>query len=251
VAGTTRRLRADAERNRIRILDAARDVFIEQGPDAPLDEVARRAGIGIGTLYRRFPDRAALVRAVALDALERTVEEAHEASQEEPDAFAALTRYLHRALDTRVAAVFPTLMGALTVDDPGMMRARDAGSKAMQTLIDAAHRSGSLRRDVTFADLGLLLVRLSRPVPPFDRELNDRLAHRHLDLVVAGLRAEARPLSGPAMSLADLRASAAAGGRSDIDRPASRKGPATGTRSRSGASPPPPPRSSARRRTPS
>src|SRR3954454_11504336 len=84
------RLRADARRNRDQILRAARDVFVEHGPGAPLEEVGRRAGVGIGTLYRRFPDRRALQRAVALDTLERVTREIHLALTEEPEPFAAL-----------------------------------------------------------------------------------------------------------------------------------------------------------------
>ena len=72
-------LRADARRNREQLLLAARDVFVERGPDAPLEDVAQRAGVGIGTLYRRFPDRQALLRAVALDVLARVTAEAHAA----------------------------------------------------------------------------------------------------------------------------------------------------------------------------
>ena len=63
-AEAPRRLRADAARNSERLVRAAREVFAEQGPEARLDEVARRAGVGVATLYRRFPDKAVLVRAV-------------------------------------------------------------------------------------------------------------------------------------------------------------------------------------------
>src|SRR5919199_1988766 len=90
-----RGLRADARRNRAQVLAAARDVFVEQGPDAPLDEVARRAGVGIATLYRRFPDRAALQRAVALDVLAQAADAARQAEAEEADAVCALGRYMH------------------------------------------------------------------------------------------------------------------------------------------------------------
>src|SRR5437870_4758030 len=90
-----RGLRADAMRNRAHVLAAARDVFVEHGADAPLDEIARRAGVGIATLYRRFPDREALLRAVALDVLARTGDEARAAEAEEPDPFGALGRYMH------------------------------------------------------------------------------------------------------------------------------------------------------------
>src|SRR5215469_15537539 len=73
-------LRADARDNRRRLLEAARDVFIDRGPGAPLEEIARRAGTGIATLYRRFPDRRALIRDVVLDALQRTADEARQSA---------------------------------------------------------------------------------------------------------------------------------------------------------------------------
>src|SRR5256885_8664689 len=110
-------LRADARQNRDRILAAARDVFVELGAGAPLEEISRRAGTGIATLYRRFPDRPALMRAVVLDALARTEEEARRAAAEEPDSFGALTRYMHRALDIRVAAVIPALLEEISLAD--------------------------------------------------------------------------------------------------------------------------------------
>src|ERR1700716_368898 len=110
VTRTDRALRTDAARNRAHVLAAARDVFVEHGADAPLDEVARRAGVGIATLYRRFPDRATLMRAVVLEVLERVAHEARLALAEEPDAFSALVRYMHRALDIRIAAVIPVLL---------------------------------------------------------------------------------------------------------------------------------------------
>src|SRR5579871_1607351 len=91
------RLRADARRNRQQLLAAARDVFVELGADAPLDEVARRAGVGIATLYRRFPDRLALQRAVGLDVLAQAAEVARRAEVEESDAWRALGRYMHAA----------------------------------------------------------------------------------------------------------------------------------------------------------
>jgi AcrR family transcriptional regulator len=208
-----RPLRADAVHNRGRILDAARDVFVERGPGAPLDVIARRAGTGIATLYRRFPDRQALMRAVVLDALRKTADEARSAAEHEPDPFKALVRYMHRALDIRTGAVIPALLDEISLHDEEMIQARTAGSEALQGLIDAAHSAGTLRREVTFADIGLLIVRMSRPLPgAFPRDLNDRLGHRHLDLIVNGMRADATEvdISGPAMSLAQLQQLSAA-----------------------------------------
>jgi AcrR family transcriptional regulator len=204
-------MRADARRNRERILAAARDVLVDQGPDAPLDAIAAAAGVGIGTLYRRFPDRRALLRAVVLDVLARSAEEAQLALDEEADAFRALARYLHRALDLRVSAVMPALLDHMPPDDEEMTANRTRSWGLFQELVEQAHAAGSLRPDVTFADIGVLLVRLARPVPgPIPRDLDNRLAHRHLELVLDALRADCAepgsPLPEPALTVADLQA---------------------------------------------
>ena len=204
-----RPLRADARDNRRRLLEAARDAFIEHGPGAPLEEIARRAGTGIATLYRRFPDRQALMRQVVLDAIEGTIEAAHRAAAEEPDPFRALARYMLEVIDMRTAAVIPALLGAVPLDDEEFMRAREIGPGLVQDLLYAAQRAHAVRHDVTPADIGLLIVRLSRPLPGgFDRETNTGLSHRHLGVVLDGLRPPApqtAPLTGPALTFADLR----------------------------------------------
>ena len=206
-AGKTH-LRADAHRNREQVLLAARDVFIEQGPGAPLDDIARRAGVGIATLYRRFPDRQALIRALAFELWVDGGREARLALTEEPDAFRALARYMHRALDLRIAAAMPALVGQLPLQDEDGRRARDDAVAPVQAIIDAAQTEGTLRPDVAFADIGLMLIRLSRPLQPFDRTVNDSLAHRHLELLLDGLRADRASLTlpGPAVTLDGLRA---------------------------------------------
>jgi AcrR family transcriptional regulator len=215
-ASAPRKLRADARRNQEGLLAAARDVIVERGPGAPLEEVARRAGVGIGTLYRRFPDRQALLRAVVLDALTRTTEAAERALEGEVDGFAALTAYMRAALDLRISAVIPLVLESLDLDDEALRPARDASSAAVQRIVEAAHADGTLAREVTFADIGLLLVRLARPLPgPLDPELNHRLAHRHLDLLIEGLRppgAARGPIGGPALSFDELRHLTQAGG---------------------------------------
>ena len=208
-------MRADARRNRERLLAAARDVFVDQGPDAPLDAVSAAAEVGIGTLYRRFPDRRALVRAVVIDVLGLAGEEARLALSEEPDAFQALARYLHRALDLRISAVMPALLDHIPPDDEEIASIRTHSWGLFQQLVDQAHAAGTLRRDATFADIGFLLVRLARPLPgPIPRDLDNRLAHRHLELLLDGLRTDraepAAPLPEPALTLADLLAAGGA-----------------------------------------
>lgn len=215
-------LRADARRNRERILTAARDVFVEQGANAPLEEVAARAGVGIATLYRRFPDRESLHRAVALDVLGRIAEEARLALAEEPDAFRALARYMQRALDLRVSAVIPALLSEVPLADEEILPVRTRSSRLVQQLIDQAQADGTLRPDVTFADIGTSLVRLARPLPgPVSRDVNDGLARRHLILLLDGLRTNparpAAPLPDPAMTLRDLQALSPAGNQRGAD----------------------------------
>jgi AcrR family transcriptional regulator len=204
-----RPLRADARRNRERLLTAARDAFVEQGVDAPLEDIARRAGVGIGTLYRRFPDRHALVREVAVDVLTRVAAEARAALAEEPDAFAALARYLHRSLDLRIAAVMPVLTGEGAIGrDEEFLRVRDELGRLFESIVDGAQRAGLLWTDVGPGDLGLMTIRLARPLPlALDRAADDALAHRQLDVMLAGLRAGATGSApaAPALTLDDVR----------------------------------------------
>jgi len=199
-------LRADALRNRQHLLCAARDVFVEPGADAPLDEVASRAGVGIATLYRRFPDRESLQRAVALDVLEQASAAASVAEAEELDAVVALGRYMHAALDLRISAVMPVLLGHISFEDEEMTRARDQATAPVLRMIAAGQAAGTLRADIAFGDIGTLLVRLSRPLPgPIPPDVDRRLAHRHVELLLQALRVQAPPLTGPALSLDDLQ----------------------------------------------
>ncbi|HEX6875461.1 MAG TPA: helix-turn-helix domain-containing protein [Nocardioidaceae bacterium] len=203
-------MRADAQRNLERLLETARDLVVERGPNVPLDEVARKAGVGIGTLYRRFPDRDALLEAVVLEALTATAAAARRAADEESDAFEALARYLREALELKVSAVIPAVLDVLDLTDADLRAARTASSEAVERLVDAAHDAGALAKDVTFADVGMMLVRIARPLPgPMTPELKHDLARRHLELFIRGLRAaptpEAGELTGPELSLPDLR----------------------------------------------
>ena len=116
------------------------------------------------------------MRAVVLDALVETVEIAERAGREESSAMDALVRYMHAALDLRVSAVIPALLDVLDLDDAVLLPARDRGAASVQRLVDAAHAEGSLADQVTFADVGMMLVRLSRPLPgPLSDELNAQL----------------------------------------------------------------------------
>jgi AcrR family transcriptional regulator len=200
-------MRSDARRNRERLLNAAREVFVEQGVDAPLEEIAQRAGVGIATLYRRFPDRVALMRAVALHVLRQVTAEARAALAEESDAFRALARYLHRSLDVRIAAVMPVLDGQFDIEHDGELRqARNDLTPLFEAIVQAAWGSRQLRTDIGLGDIGLMVIRLARPLPgAFPRDFDDAMAHRQLDIMLDGLRGEHARGPAQGLSIDDVR----------------------------------------------
>jgi AcrR family transcriptional regulator len=200
-------MRTDAQRSRRLLLDAACALFVEAGIAVPLETIARRAGVGIATLYRHFPSRRALVTIVAVDVLERTGIEARAALAEEPEGFAALRRYMHRALDVCAPAIMPLLDDEVR-SAPEIKELLNSTASAQGALIAAAQQQGSLRDGVTFADIGLGLARFSRPLGHgFDPALESEVAHRHLDVFIDGLHhGGGPPLTGPALTLQELRA---------------------------------------------
>jgi AcrR family transcriptional regulator len=201
-------MRMDARRNAERLLDAARDAYVEQGADAALEEIARRAGVGIATLYRRFGSGSALQHAVVHSALAATAEAAARALREHDDPFEALTAYVHAVIDLRTAAVIPALLGRLDLTDAELAAARRLAARRVGRIVTAAHRAGQLDEHVTFTDISLMLVRLARPLPgPIPGALQTELAHRHAELYLRGMRTAAPGTStppGPALRLADL-----------------------------------------------
>jgi AcrR family transcriptional regulator len=205
------RPRADALRNRERIVTAAREMFVEFGPQVPLDEIARRAGVGNATLYRNFPERNDLVHEVVLSVTSRTTDLADEAAAAvddgSSDAFDALRRFTHGAADERIGALCPMLDGTFERDQPELLAERKRLEAAVQGLVDRAHRSGRLRADVGVGDLLVAVSQLTRPLPGTACLNMDRFVHRHLQLFLDGLEAPARSvLPGPAATLEGLRA---------------------------------------------
>lgn len=200
------RPRADAVRNRERILAAARDVLVEFGPAAPLDEIARRAGVGNATLYRHFPDRPALIHHVVLFGMDRVTALAVDSLAEEPDAFAALCRFTHAAADERIGALCPVLSSDFDHDHPELVASRETLEESVEALLAAGRASGLLRTDIGVGDLMIALSQLSRPLPGTGCFEANVFVHRHLQLFLDGLRAPARSeLPGSATTLADLR----------------------------------------------
>ena len=200
------RPRADALRNRERIVTAAREMFTEFGPDVPLDEIARRAGVGNATVYRNFPDRDALVREVVCSVMDRTTEAAEIALAETGDAFEALERFVHTAADERISALCPMIQSTFDQHHRDLEAARVRCEELVVELMNRAKAAGQLRTDVDSGDLLLMVAQLSRPPAGTACFQVDRFVHRHLQLFLDGLRAPARSiLPGTATTLEDLR----------------------------------------------
>ncbi|WP_225800428.1 TetR/AcrR family transcriptional regulator [Streptomyces sp. NK15101] len=200
------RPRADALRNRERIVTAAREMFVEFGSQVPYDEIARRAGVGNATLYRNFPERADLVHEVVLSLMGRVIEVAERAAEAEGDTFAALRSFVHGAADERVGALCPMLEGTFDKDHPDLIAERDRLGEVVEGLIERAQRAGRLRADVGLGDLMVALSQLTRPLPGSGCASFDRFVHRHLQIFLDGLEMPARSeLPGKAATLEDLR----------------------------------------------
>lgn len=202
-------LRADARRNREQIIDAARTMFAEQGVDVPMDEIARRAGVGVGTLYRRFPDRDALIRAVAMDAIGWLHAEARAAWQEEPSAWDALVRILRQSGRLRVAmqlTMFSRRAATLVAEDPDIHEQRRSLVTLLDEVVRAAQEEGALRRDVGTGDVAIVFALLMRSVPTGSDEIARLVQQRCLGLLLDGLRAPANgDLPGQPLTADDIR----------------------------------------------
>ena len=202
------RPRADALRNRERIVTAAREMFVEFGPEVPLDEIARRAGVGNATVYRNFPDRDALVREVVCSVMDRTSEAAEQALAETGDAFEALERFVHVAADERISALCPMVSSTFDKNHPDLEAARERLEQVVEEFMDRAKAAGQLRPDVGVGDVMLAVAQLSRPPAGTGCLFADRFVHRHVQLFLDGLRAPARSvLTGTAATMEDLRQS--------------------------------------------
>ncbi|MGR8010031.1 TetR/AcrR family transcriptional regulator [Streptomyces hypolithicus] len=200
------RPRADALRNRERIVAAAREMFVEFGPEVPMDEIARRAGVGNATLYRHFQDRAELIHHVVVSVMSRTTDQAEAATAEEATPFAALRRFVHAAADERIGALCPMLSGGFDKDHAELHAERERLEDAVEGLMRRARQAGQLRDDVAVGDLMVAISQLTRPLPGSGCLNFDQFVHRHLQLFLDGLQAPARSvLSGSAATLEDLR----------------------------------------------
>ena len=181
-AQSQRPLRADALRNYEKLVSAARDVFTEQGGSASLEAVAERAGVGIGTLYRRFPTRQALLEAVYADEVDVMARAARDLAHLPP--FEALSEWFHQYVG--FAATKRALMEGLleaAPDSDVLITCRTALADAGNELIERGQKAGAVRLDVTFTDVGRMVGQIA-VAPNVDPEQKERM----LGIVLDGLR---------------------------------------------------------------
>jgi len=200
-----RPLRADAERNRRRLLEAAQEVFRERGLDAGVAEIAQRAGVGRGTLFRNFPTKQDLIAAIVVERMGEVA--AHGRTLlDAPDAVVALFGLLDEMVGRQQLdrALFEAVADAWLAND-GIRAAHAEVIGVLDELLCRAQESGAVRADVGAVDVLMLLKGVCEAASAF-AEIDPAMVARHLDLVRASLvaPAAAQPLRGRAPTLADI-----------------------------------------------
>jgi AcrR family transcriptional regulator len=212
-AGTGSSLRSDARRNRDQILRAAKEIFAARGLAVPMEEIAREADVGVGTLYRRFPDREALIRAVFQDSMRTIVMEARTALKEESAAWNALVRIFQLSAQLRVSLRLPLRLHAhatttveILDEDDEIVRYRHAAYAALEEIVRRAQAEGSLRADVGPGDLTMVYVSVLHQVHGMSGAHARVAAERVLAIMLEGLRArpDMDPLPGRPLTVTDL-----------------------------------------------
>ena len=191
--------RRDAERNRQKLLDAGREVFAED-PEAPLDEIARRAGVGIGTLYRHFPTRDALVEVIYAEHIDEVLAAAEDAADAE-NPWDGLVAFLERVLELQARNL--PLRGVFLrhSTDAALAERRRRIQPALARLVARGREQGEVRGDFTLGDLSLALWSFA-PIFEATSRVAPEVWRRHLRILLDGMRPVAatpqsvRPLAG-------------------------------------------------------
>jgi AcrR family transcriptional regulator len=194
----TRPLRADAERNRRKLLDAAADLFARKGLAVGLDEIARHAGVGVGTAYRRFPDKEQLIEALFEDRVGQLVALAEQATEHD-DPWQGLVDFLTGNVELQSTdqglkeLVFGSPHGRARIES-----ARARIMPAVNRLVERAQAAGQLRADIAQTDVALTVFMLTG-LADITRGTHPDVWRRHLRVVLDGLRTpEPGPMpSGP------------------------------------------------------
>lgn len=197
--GSIRRPRADAERNRQALLDAAVDVFAERGLEATVSEVAKRAGVGQGTAFRHYPTKERLVVACMGAALDR-ISSVGLALLSEPDPLLALRTFMHSAAEMQSSnrGLIEAVCTGEVFEDPAVHADKERLLEVVGRLLARAQDAGVVRGDITPEDIPLLISAIGFSGAPM-LTAAPGLWERYFDLVFDALRPEgASELSGPA-----------------------------------------------------
>jgi AcrR family transcriptional regulator len=181
------RMRADAARNRAKLVDSARNVFAEHGGEASLEQIAKAAGVGIGTLYRHFPNRLGLLEAVYRDEVD-LLRETAEKVEPNHTPVDALELWLLAFIDYAATKrhIFTELVDSIGRESDLMTHSREVIYGTAERLVGSAQEAGQVRADVSAPDV-LRLVGGCTMMPNFDREQTRRI----LSVVMDGLRTSA------------------------------------------------------------
>jgi AcrR family transcriptional regulator len=203
-SGEARPLRADARRNRDRVLEAARAAFGAEGSDVSLDEIARRAGVGAGTVYRHFATKEALFEAVVFDRIGELVEEAS-ASSDDPDPGRAFSSFVERL--AREGALKRDLVEALAYDGIHLQLGEApivrALTDALAELLRRAQRAGAVRSDISVDDVVALLTGAAYAI--CHSRADDERTRRLLAIMYDGLRADRTAKEMPPVASSENR----------------------------------------------
>ena len=185
-----RKPRADSARNRQALIDAAKAAFAEVGLNVSLEEIARGAGVGIGTLYRHFPTREAVVEAVYRRAVEQLAEAAPQLLETLPAA-EALHKWMHLFVDyiATKRLIAPSLGAAAARTSPLYATSAELITRAITMLVKRAVASGEVRKDIDPADLLRAMVGVSYGNPDAGWQAS---ARRLIDILMDGLRRKGR-----------------------------------------------------------
>lgn len=199
--GTARPLRRDAARNRQRVLQAASEVFTERGLDVSLDDVARHAGVGVGTVYRRFRTKEELVEALFVERIEGVAAAAEQALQAS-DPWSGLVSFMEEAAGMLAGDIgLRQMLMFATYGGDRVWYARQRNAPLVTKLVERAQAAGQVRSDLQPTDIPFILFLLS-DTARFARGVSPEIWRRYLVLVLDGLRPEREgvtPLPVPAL----------------------------------------------------
>ena len=200
-----RPLRADAERNRRRLLDAATAIFCERGLDVGVGEIAERAGVGRGTLFRNFPTKEHLIAAIVVERMQDSVARGR-AAMDSPDPGEALFDLIERSVGEQTdRALFDALDDEWLANED-ISAAHTEIMNVLESLVERAQRAGSLRDDISAVDV-MMMVKGACEVSRSFQHVDPDLASRQFDLVRSAISAPAaqRPLRGRRPTIEDLQ----------------------------------------------